>query len=96
MIVGDDKADALPLRRATRAAHVAYLKQLVDQGRLILAGPRPCVDAVDPGDAGYHGSLIVAEFDSLAEAQAWAESDPYRIAGVFSQVRVQPFVKALP
>ncbi len=96
MILGEDGPDALPLRRATRPAHLEHLKALQIQGRLLLAGPRPRVDATDAGAAGFHGSLIVAEFPDLAAAQAWADTDPYALAGVFSQVRVQPFVKVLP
>jgi uncharacterized protein YciI len=96
MILGDDHADALPRRRAARAAHLAHLKPLQDAGRLILAGPRPRVDATDAGDAGFHGSLIVAEFDSLDAARAWAAADPYVAADVFARVEVQPFLKVLP
>lgn len=96
MILGDDAADALPRRRATRPAHLEYLKALIDQGRLVLAGPRPRVDAVDAGEAGFHGSLIVAEFPSLDDARAWAAADPYAQAGVFARVQVQPFVRVLP
>lgn len=96
MIVGDDAPATLALRRATRPAHVEYLRALIDQGRLVLAGPRPRVDGSDPGEAGFHGSLIVAEFASLEDAQAWASQDPYAKAGVFERVLVQPFVRALP
>ena len=96
MILGDDAADALPKRRATRPAHLEYLRTLIDEGRLVLAGPRPRVDASDAGEAGFHGSLIVAEFACLDDARAWAAADPYAKAGVFQQVVVQPFVRALP
>lgn len=96
MILGDDAPNTLATRRATRPAHVAYLRTLIDRGRLVLAGPRPRVDSSDPGDAGFHGSLIVAEFASLEDAQAWAQQDPYAQAGVFERVLVQPFVRALP
>lgn len=96
MILGQDAADALPKRRATRPAHLEYLRTLVEQGRLVLAGPRPRVDATDAGEAGFHGSLIVAEFASLEEARAWAAADPYARAGVFERVDVEPFVRALP
>ena len=96
MILGDDTADALPKRRAARPAHLEYLQTLIDQGRLLLAGPRPRVDATDPGDAGFHGSLIVAEFANLDEATTWAGADPYAQAGVFERVTVQPFVRARP
>lgn len=96
VILGDDAPDALPKRRATRPAHLEYLQPLIDQGRLLLAGPRPRVDASDPGDAGFHGSLIVAEFGSPEEARTWADADPYAKAGVFERVTVQPFVRAKP
>ncbi|TJY62192.1 YciI family protein [Sinimarinibacterium sp. CAU 1509] len=96
MILGHDRSDSLALRRATRPEHVAYLQQLIDQGRLVMAGPRPRIDASDPGDAGFAGSLIVAEFDDLASAKAWAAADPYQRAGVFDSVVVEPFIKALP
>lgn len=96
MILGDDAPDSLPLRRATRPAHLGYLKALQAQGRLVLAGPRPRVDAADPGEAGVHGSLVIAEFDDLAAARAWAAAEPYARAGVFATVTVQPFVKVLP
>lgn len=96
MILGDDAPNTLATRRATRPAHVEYLRALIDQGRLVIAGPRPRVDGTDPGDAGFHGSLIVAEFASLEDAQAWAQQDPYAKAGVFERVLVQPYVRALP
>lgn len=92
----EDLPDALPRRRAARPAHFEYLKHLQTEGRLILAGPRPRVDAADPGEAGFHGSLIVAEFSSLDDARAWAAQDPYARANVFGRVEIQPFVKALP
>lgn len=95
-ILGHDAPGTLELRVQTRPAHVAYLKQLVAEGRLLLAGPRPKADALEPGAAGFHGSLIVAEFTSLQAAQDWAAQDPYRLAGVFERVEVWPFVKALP
>ena len=81
---------------AARPDHLARLQALQDEGRLLLAGPFPAVDAVDPGAAGYTGSLIVAEFASLQAAQEWAETDPYVAAGVFRQITVQPFKKVLP
>jgi uncharacterized protein len=96
MILCDDAADALPGRRATRPAHLQYLQVLIDERRLFAAGPRPKVDGPDPGEAGFHGSLIIAEFASLADAQAWAARDPYALAGVFSRVIVQPFNRVLP
>ncbi len=96
MILGHDRPDALAQRRATRPAHVAYLKALLAEGRLVIAGPRPKIDAADPGEAGFHGSLIIGEFASLEAARAWADQDPYWLAGVFERVDVQPYVKALP
>ncbi len=96
MIHGTDIADSLTQRLAARPAHVARLKQLQDQGRLLLAGPLPAVDSNDPGPAGFSGSLIVAEFDSLTAAHAWADADPYVAAGVYAHVEVKPFRKVLP
>lgn len=95
-IIGQDVAGSLDKRIAARPAHVARLQELQGQGRLLLAGPFPAVDAADPGAAGYSGSLIVAEFPSLAAAQDWANADPYVAAGVYAQVRVQPFRKTFP
>ncbi|OGS91287.1 MAG: hypothetical protein A2Z95_07405 [Gallionellales bacterium GWA2_60_18] len=94
-IIGQDTPDSLDKRMAARPAHLARLQALQDEGRLLLAGPFPAVDAVDPGAAGYTGSLIVAEFASLQAAQEWAEADPYA-AGVFGQITVRPFKKVLP
>jgi len=95
-IQGTDVAGSLAARTAARPAHLARLKALQDAGRLVLAGPFPAVDGNDPGPAGFTGSLIVAEFDSLAHARAWAEADPYLAAGVYAGVEVRPFRKALP
>ncbi len=95
-ILGEDVANSLGKRLAARPEHVARLTDLRDQGRLILAGPLPAIDSEDPGDAGFTGSLIVAEFDSLAAARDWAGQDPYIKAGVYSQVKVKPFKKVLP
>lgn len=95
-IVGRDTPDSLDRRMAARPAHLARLQALQDEGRLLLAGPFPAVDAVDPGPAGYTGSLIVAEFSSLQAAQDWADADPYAASGVYAEVRVQPFRKVLP
>ena len=95
-IVGDDVPGSLDARLAARPAHVARLQALQAQGRLVLAGPFPAIDSPDPGPAGFSGSLIVAEFESLAAAQAWADADPYRAAGVYAKVSVRPFRKALP
>lgn len=96
MILARDGDDVLERRRAHRPAHLARLESLRDQGRLLLAGPLPRIDAADPGPAGFAGSLIVAEFASLEEASAWAAADPFRSAGVYRDVEVQPFVQVLP
>ena len=95
-IIGTDNPDSLEARKAARPAHLARLQQLLDQGRLLLAGPFPAIDAEDPGPAGFSGSLIVAEFGSLAAAQTWAAADPYMAAGVYREVSVKPFRKTLP
>ena len=95
-IVGQDRPDSLADRLAARPAHLARLKALQDEGRMIVAGPFPAIDSPDPGPAGYSGSLIVAEFASLAAAQAWADADPYVAAGVYAQVSVQPFKQVFP
>jgi uncharacterized protein len=95
-IFGNDAPDSAEKRTAARPAHVARLQVLLDQGRLLLAGPFPAVDAIDPGMAGFTGSLIVAEFASLDAAEAWAAADPYVAAGVYAQVAVRPFKKVFP
>jgi uncharacterized protein YciI len=95
-IIGQEAKDALAARLAARPAHLARLEALRDAGRLRLAGPFPAIDAADPGPAGFTGSLIVAEFASLAEARAWADADPYVAAGVFASVDVRPLRIALP
>lgn len=95
-IISQDVSDSLPKRKAARPAHLARLEQLKDEGRLLLAGPHPAVDNDDPGDAGFTGSLVVAEFDSQATAEAWAADDPYVAAGVYDSVTVKPFKKVLP
>ena len=95
-IVGQDAPDSLERRLATRPAHVERLRALQQAGRLLLAGPFPAVDGNEPGAAGYTGSLIVAEFESLADAQAWADADPYVAAGVYAGVNVKPFRKTFP
>lgn len=92
-ILGTDAPDALPRRRELRPAHLARVAALREQGRVLLAGPLPAVDAQDPGPAGFAGSLIVAEFASLAEASAWAEADPYRSGGVWATLAVHPFLR---
>lgn len=95
-IIGTDNADSLEARKSARPAHLARLQQLQDEGRMLLAGPFPAIDAEDPGPAGFSGSLIVAEFPSLAEAQAWAGADPYLAAGVYRDTVVKPFRQVLP
>ncbi len=95
-IFGQDVPNSLDKRLGARPAHLARLLALQDQGRLLLAGPFPTVDANDPGPAGYSGTLVVAEFASLEEAEAWAQSDPYVSAGVFSQIAVRPFRRTFP
>lgn len=95
-IVGHDTPGSLDQRGSARPAHLARLQSLQDQGRLLVAGPFPAIDAEDPGLAGFSGSLIVAEFDDLASAQAWAAEDPYVRAGVYASVDVRPFRKVLP
>lgn len=95
-ILSEDVADSLERRRAARPAHLQRLVKLRDEGSLILAGPHPAIDNDDPGTAGFTGSLIVAEFASLAQAQTWADADPYQAAGVYAQLTVKPFKKVLP
>ncbi|MGD8526604.1 MAG: YciI family protein [Thioalkalispiraceae bacterium] len=95
-IISQDKTDSLDKRLAARPAHLERLKQLQQQGRLLLAGPHPAIDSDDPGPAGFTGSLVVAEFDSLQQAQHWADDDPYIKAGVYETVTVKPFKKVLP
>ena len=95
-IFGNDVPDSLDKRLSVRPAHLARLQALQNEGRLILAGPFPGVDAIDPGVAGFSGSLIVAEFDTLAAAESWAQADPYVAAGVYAQVAVRPFKKVFP
>jgi hypothetical protein len=96
MIVGEDTPDSLSKRLAARPDHVARLQALQHEGRLLLAGPNPSIDSADPGAAGFSGSLIVAEFASLEDAQTWAISDPYLVVGVYASVMVKPFKKTLP
>ena len=96
LILGTDREDSLAARRATRPAHLARLEALRDEGRLKLAGPLPAIDSPDPGPAGFTGSLIVAEFPSLAEAKIWADADPYVAAGVYASVMVKPMLPVLP
>lgn len=96
LIEGFDRPGSLPARLAARAAHLDRLRALLDDGRLLVAGPCPAIDAEDPGPAGFSGSAIIAEFASLADARAWADADPYIAAGVYERVDVRPFRKALP
>ncbi len=95
-IVGIDVENSLQARLAARPEHVERLKALVSQGKLILAGPNPAIDSSDPGDAGFTGSIIIAEFDSLQDARDWADADPYILGGVYDSVEVKPFNQALP
>ena len=95
-IVSSDVPNSLDKRLSARPAHLQRLTQLQEAGRLLLAGPNPAIDSLDPGPAGFSGSLIVAEFASLAAAQAWADADPYVAAGVYAQVSVKPFKKVFP
>lgn len=95
-IICRDVENSLPLRQRTRPAHLERLNALRDEGRLVLAGPHPAIDSEEPGEAGFAGSLIVAEFASLQSAEDWARADPYREAGVYAEVRVLPFKKVLP
>jgi uncharacterized protein YciI len=95
-IVGQDVVDSLDRRLAARPAHLERLQALQNAGRLLLAGPFPAIDSNDPGPAGFSGSLIVAEFESLHDARAWADADPYVAAGVYAEVSVKPFKKVLP
>lgn len=95
-IVSQDVEDSLSLRAKARDAHLARLEALVAEGRLLIAGPHPAIDAEVPGEAGFTGSLVVAEFASLEEAQSWADSDPYIESGAYAGVTVKPFKLVLP
>ncbi|MFD1803421.1 YciI family protein [Mixta tenebrionis] len=95
VIYAEDNADSLEKRKAVRPAHLARLQLLRDEGRLIVAGAMPAVDSNDPGVAGFTGSTVIAEFPSLEAAQAWAADDPYIAAGVYRQVAVKPFRRAM-
>lgn len=96
MIYSEDVPNSLPKRKQARPAHIERLQALKDLGRLLIAGPCPAIDSEDPGEAGFTGSLVVADFDDLAAAQAWADSDPYLGAGVYEKVVVKPYKKVLP
>lgn len=94
--ISEDRPGSLQQRLAARPDHLQRLQSLKDAGRLLLAGPHPAIDSEEPGDTGFTGSLVVAEFDSLEAAQEWAGQDPYVSAGVYAQVIVKPFKKVLP
>lgn len=96
VIEGYDGEDVLAARLQARASHLARLQTLLDQGRLLLAGPCPAIDAEDPGPAGFSGSVVIASFEDLSAARAWADADPYVAAGVYTRVDVRPFRKVLP
>jgi len=95
-IITEDHDESLSKRMTARPDHVARLKALCDEGRLLIAGPHPAIDSADPGDAGFTGSLAVVDFDSLTEAEAWAQADPYVAAGVVKKAVVKPFNRVLP
>jgi uncharacterized protein YciI len=95
-IISEDIENSLEKRLAARPDHIQRLKDLVAQGRLLVAGPHPAIDNEDPGEAGFTGSLVIAEFDSLEHAQSWADNDPYIAAGVYAKVIVKPYKKVLP
>jgi uncharacterized protein YciI len=95
-VISQDVENSLEKRIAVRPAHIERLNILKNEGRLILAGPHPAIDNNEPGEAGFTGSLVVAEFDSLADAQAWADADPYLASGAYESVVVKPFKKVLP
>ncbi|MDX1488353.1 MAG: YciI family protein [Acidiferrobacterales bacterium] len=95
-IISDDVANSLPLRAKAREDHLARLRELAGEGRLLIAGPTPAIDAQDPGPAGFSGSLVIADFESLEEARSWADADPYVAAGVYANVSVKPFKLVLP
>ena len=96
VIHAQDREDSLVARKAARPAHLERVQVLMDEGRLLVAGPMPSIDSPDPGPAGYSGSTIIAEFDSLEDAREWAGNDPYVEAGVYQYVDVRPFIRALP
>lgn len=92
-IICEDVADSLPLRQTARPAHLEKLQALKDEGSLLTAGPLPAIESEDPGENSFTGSIIIAEFDSMEEAQAWADGDPYQQQGVFSKVAIKPYKK---
>ena len=95
-IISEDNERSLPLRAKARDAHLARLQTLTAEGRLLLAGPHPAIDVEAPGEAGFTGSLVIAEFPSLEDAKRWADQDPYVAAGVYREVKVKPFKRVLP
>lgn len=95
-IMGRDVPDSLARRPAVRPKHLAYLQPLIDEGRVVFAGPHPAIDSPDPGPAGFTGSLIIAEFNSLDDAKAWVARDPYLLEGVFADVTVKPVLRVVP
>ncbi|MES9846518.1 MAG: YciI family protein [Candidatus Sedimenticola sp. PURPLELP] len=95
-IMGTDREDSLDARLAARPEHLERIKALQEEGRLLVAGPHPAIDSEDPGPAGFTGSLIIAEFDTLDAAKEWADQDPYTLTGVFANVSVKPYKKVLP
>ncbi len=95
-IISEDIENSLEKRMQARPDHLQRLHQLKDEGRLLVAGPHPAIDSPEPGEAGFTGSLVIAEFNSLVEAQQWADADPYVAAGVYSKVVVKPYKKVLP
>jgi uncharacterized protein YciI len=95
-IISEDVENSLPLRAKSREAHLERMKVLINEGRLLLAGPHPAIDSEDPGPAGFSGSLVVADFPSLEDAKKWADTDPYVEAGVYANVIVKPFKRVLP
>jgi uncharacterized protein YciI len=96
VIYAIDRENSLEARKMARPAHLERVRKLMDQGRLLVAGPMPAIDSADPGPAGFSGSTIIAEFESLEAARQWAASDPYVEAGVYADVDIRPFIKALP
>ena len=95
-IISTDRPDSLSARKASRPAHVERLVALAEADRLLIAGPHPATDTSEPGEAGFTGSLVVAQFDCLSDAQSWADADPYIYAGVYESVIVKPYLKVLP
>lgn len=95
-VISQDIENSLPLRKIHRPAHLARLQDLSDQNRLLIAGPHPAVDSSEPGEAGFTGSLVVADFESLDQAQQWADQDPFLLNGVYQSVVVKPYLKVLP